>query len=808
MAKAARSDYVVLMDRSDEQKTGLKLMRDEAGALLYRWDLAPPILPEAEIGNFTYGQFRPEQELIWSVNDWSNGALKFYESRGQPGMYAIADKVWAATSNELGLGPLPEVVTFGLLNGAAQLGATTNWTASGVTLTAVTTAPYAGATHFQLASTSTNDYIHQSLENATRWRSNGLLVRAKVRGSAAGGQMRLQIVESGGSSTPTTSGTAVTLTTSYQTISANVTAQADSTGFNIRIQCSDDQGEDRTVYVDMVQAFSTDTSDSTAEGQNDGTARMGVTTQGLHAVTETAIYLFNEASDHWSLRKGFGASITGTVEVFDDRIFVPLGESTAYQYSDAADSTTWNTKGGSGTDDNANYFSKALNVNGNWALAKTLDDDNVHLATDPTASSAWGAAVEVGKDDHLITNVFTMNGTLGVGKEDGFYQYQTLVGNRFQNMYPGAEFAISANNFSRGITYNGMFYTVIAEVGMTRFDGTTWQDISHLLQSPGFDDFGNRVRALGTDGTNLYVLVEDLAAVSITKQCWVYMLKEFQDGSWAVHQISSLTISEANDMAVYKPSTANNQYLFINGEITTSEAVSYRLQLPDRTDTPRLATNKNMSTTGTLITSYMDFGHPNVDKSLDKFSLYSENLSGSRTVKVEYMVDNDTSWTVINSATSTFNGSPSGTMRFDEGVICKRFRIRLTLTGEATNSPVIKGFAVHLSWAPLRLKRWVLTASVEDNMRALQGVPYSLTAARQLIQLGVLRREISPLKIEDIDGESQRCRINGMEEAQVRVRTSEAGVSHYARGITLELIEVFDSAEGWGLSRWDEFEWS
>ena len=309
-------------------------------------------------------------------------------------------------------------------------------------------------------------------------------------------------------------------------------------------------------------------------------------------------------------------------------------------------------------------------------------------------------------------------------------------------MFPSAEFAVSANNFSRGISYNGMFYTVISEIGMVRFDGTTWQDMSELLQSPGFDDFGGRVRAFGTDGTALYVLVEDLTAASITKTGWVYMLREFQD-AWGVYQVASMTISEANDMVVYKPSAASNQYLFINGEITTSEAVSYRLQLPDRTDTPRLATNKNMATQGTLITSYMDFGHPEVDKSLNEFSLFSENLSATNTVKVEYMVDNETSFTAINSSIATFNGSPSGKIRFNEGVTGKRFRLRLTLSGTSTGSPVVKGFAVHMSWSPKRLRRWAITAAIEDNSRALQGVPHALTASKQLTRLSVLRKRLA-----------------------------------------------------------------
>ena len=47
-----------------------------------------------------------------------------------------------------------------------------------------------------------------------------------------------------------------------------------------------------------------------------------------------------------------------------------------------------------------------------------------------------------------------------------------------------------------------------------------------------------------------------------------------------------------------------------------------------------------------------------------------------------------------------------------------------------------------------------------------------------------------------------------MAESQIRVRTSEAGVMQYERGMTIELIEVYEDATGWNEIRWDEFHWS
>ena len=803
MPKAGRSNYVVLMDRSGNSKTGLRPLTDAEGRLQYSWELAPGMTPQLSPEDVSYGQFREDQELVWSVNDWSRGALKFYENPRDPGFYAITDKCWAATPNEVSLGPEPIPQPFSIPNGGAELAATTNFTASGVTLTAVSTAPYAGNYHFQMASTSTNDYISHSLENVARWRGLGCSVTAKVRGSSAGGQVRMQIIESGGSSTPTTSGDAVTLTTSYQSINATVDIQSDSTGIAVRVQCSADGGSDRTVYVDLVQAHVTK---SGTEGQNANHCRMLTTTQGLHCVTATAIYIFDETSDYWQMRKGFDNPITG-LEVFDNRIFVGLGESTAYQYSDVGDSTSWNAHGGSGTQDNANYFTKVLNANGNWALAKTLNDDDVHLATDPTDTAGWGSAIEVGKDDHVIRNVYGLEGTMAVGKDDGFYRYARAEGNQFTNVKPDAEFSADSNNFSRGIMYGGWFYTVQAEIGLMRYNGQSWQDLGHLLQSPGFDDFGTRARAFGTDGRTLYVLIEDLNSASISKKSWLYALKEFQDGSWSVHQVASLLLSDATDIFIFRPAGASNNFIFISGENTSDEAMSYRLQLPDRTDTPRLATNAAVALSGTIITSWWDGGRPAVNKSFDKFTLISENLSGTKTVTVAYMVDNETSFTNISSGGAVFNGSPSGTLRFNEGVTGRRIRLRITLaTDSSTSAPVVKGFGLHISWRPDRLRRWRILAEVADDVRTLQGVRHALPASRMMAQLGILQREANPIQLEDIDGNSYRAHIISMQEAQVQVHLN-GGYPRYNRGVELVLVESL-GLTGWTYQRWNEFTWS
>ena len=806
MPKSGQSEYIVLQDKDAGRKTGIKLITTEDGSLGYSWDFAPAVAPDVEQKDVSYGSFTPDQELVWSQNNWADGGLKFYYEPAFPNKYAIADKVWAMTPHELALGPQPLPITFGMKNGGAEMGDTTDWTDSGCTLTAATTAPYSGIYHFTMTGTSTNDYIGATAiagtdaVDAIRWRSKFMYVTAKVRGSEAGGAMRVQIIEAGGSSTPTTNGTAATLTTSYQLISSGVTIQSDTTSITVRIQCSADGGSDRTVYVDEVQAF---IAASSTEGMNTEGLRMVAMGGNVFAATNRALFQFDETKDYFDLVYAAAADITG-IEVFDNRIFLGLGESTAYVYSDAGDATTWT--GASGSGNKANYFAKTLNVNGNWAMAKTLNDDDVHLTADPTGTPTYGTAIEVGKDDRAITNIYNLEGSLAIGKEDGLYRYSYHYGNRFYNVYEGAGAAVDPNNFSRGLNWNGWFYTVFSEVGMMRYNGQMWQDISPYVQSPGFSEMGSRVRAFATDGKSLFVLIEDLASASITTTMWVYALQERLDGTWASHQVANLTMSDANDMFVFKPSGSSNQFLFINGEYLSSEPASYRLRLPDKTETPRLATNAAVALSGTLITSYWDGNRPQINKAFNKITLVTEGLGTNQTISIAYQVDNDTTWTDIHSTSATVSLSPTATVGFNEGVVGRRIRLRFTFTtNSATASPVLKGFALHTSWRPPRLRRWRIVGAIEDDTRNLQGVRHAMPSGRMLTNLRSLAEEVPPITIEDLDSQSHRCHIVNMSEMQHRVRSSTGGQPRYSRSIALDLVEAVGS--GWNFGRWDEFRW-
>lgn len=806
MPIAGQSAHVVLKDRSGSNETPLRIMRDENGALLYEWRLARALAPDVLPQDVSYGEFRTEQELPWSQNDWSGGGLQHFFDPRQPNRYAFADGVWPATKNELSLGSALREVTFGVRNGGAQKSDITDWVESGIILTRVTTAPHSGEYHFQGINWSTGDFAQVSLVQAEQlasdMQSQTIVVSANVRGTAAAGNIRLQIVDDVGG---TTSGTAVAITTTYQNITVTATVNGSMATLDIRLEMSNDGGADRTIYFDTVNAYFgsaiPNASNTTMKVQNQSAIAE------LLVCTDRSIWKFNETSGYWTLQNVFSAAITG-FDIYDNIIFIGQGESTDYQFSAAGSSTSWSAVSGSSR---ANRFAKTLNVNGNWALAKSLNDDEIFLNTTPTSGATWGSAVEVGKDDHPITQLFQLDGSLGVGKGDGFYVYRSLTGNRFTNDYPAAEFMVDSGNFDRGIMYNGLFYTTLGETGLVVWDGTGWQNIADVISPPGFDDFGSRPRAFGTDGRWLYLLVQDLAADSITKTCWLMMVeRDRRSGDWIVHPYKSVVMSDALDLYVFKPNGETNRHLFINGDIN-NEAMCYRMQLPDQSDTPRLGTNKDLALSGSITTSWMHWNRAAVSKAMGRLRWFSERLTGVQTITTTYEVDDETTFSNINSTSSQFNQQPTDNIEFDEGVIGKRIRFRHTFATDINNdSPVARAFDLETSWRPTRLRQWTFVAALEEGIRGIEMVPLVLEPAKIQTQLDTLEKEVSPLKFTDLDGVERRVHITEMREMQVKAANT-GGSWRYNRGIQVTVMEspiLTATLPLWDQATWDEDYWA
>lgn len=760
MAKAKQTDFVTLRDSADANKLGIKLLRDESGQLAYGWQLLP--------------------EQVWTQNNWWNGGLQFYYEPRLASMYGINDGMWPATQNELSMGPKVEPTPLAVRNGGAERGDTNIWTATGCALASESTASnvHSGRYAFKVSGFDTNDTVLQTVSNPTRFQ--GIAARFSCWARIASGSTctaRLNIVESGGASTPTTNGAAVVLTTTYQRLTVNVTIQADSTGVSVQLEST--SSTTATIFFD--ECSYDDAADSTKQIQNPF-FEIG---SDLGLVTRRGVWRWDESNDYWAIQKFHATDITGH-RVWDDRVFVALGAGTPYQYSDAGDPTTWTES--NAADDEAQFFAVGRTAFANtMGMYKTLDPDSLKTTVDPVNSgTAWGAAIEVGTNDRSITGIYENFGQVYVAKEDGLYAYATLdFASNIQgmtNVSQGLEFTAGDTNFSRGDYHNGWFYTVIGELGFVRYNQSKWELLSDVIASPAFTEFGGKVSAIGSDGQRLYLMIEDRATAATSKEAWLFLLKDHPQG-WELHPLKKILMNKAYGFGAQNNNTSN--FTFVAGDIHT-QFVVYRVWWGQKANTPRHALNNALSVAGAFTTSYLDMGQK---MTMNRLVLISEDLDSNLTVTAAYEVDAETSFTNINSTDATFNTSPAETIAFNPSVSGRRIRLRFTGASNSESAgPVIKGFELHLD----RLKEWRLVGVLTDNAVGLQGIPGGMTSTTMISYLTTLRKSVAqtPLKFEDIDGTTQRVVITDMQEVQFRVSEMRGAQPQFARGLSLTLREA------------------
>ncbi len=150
-----------------------------------------------------------------------------------------------------------------------------------------------------------------------------------------------------------------------------------------------------------------------------------------------------------------------TIEVFDGKMLVGsdnIDGSSNYKYfyitvggNPASTTITVNAvTSSSAAVARAQFFVKARNANGDFAIAKVYSNKVSFLVDPATGSPVWGGEIEVGKSDRNITNAFAANDTLVVGKEDGLFVYDRNV-NQFRDVSPEANLFTGNNNFKKAI---------------------------------------------------------------------------------------------------------------------------------------------------------------------------------------------------------------------------------------------------------------------------------------------------------------------------------------------------------------------
>ena len=254
--KDGSHDLILASDATASPTTSLQLMlaTEQTGPIATkRWSEYRRPISGSTTDRLVQGPVQvfdrdPTFDLIFSQDDWSGGALQPVYRDKEPNKYATSNGMDMRWDNVATLGMKQNgPMDFLLRNGGAELGATTGWTANGVTHTTPTAdSPRTGSYHHKLASIDANDDISQVLIHPEVYRGTSITVYAYAKSSGTA-NMRVQITDSAG----TTNGTGVDMSTSYQLISATRTINSAATSLTILIDCVSETSTPN-VFVDDI----------------------------------------------------------------------------------------------------------------------------------------------------------------------------------------------------------------------------------------------------------------------------------------------------------------------------------------------------------------------------------------------------------------------------------------------------------------------------------------------------------------------------------------------------------------------------
>jgi len=688
-----------------------------------------------------------------------------------------------------------------------------DYTTSNVTLASSSTYVKNGKRGATLTATADGGYIEQSINSPTLFRSIKMFGHSYLRRISGSGNAKIQIIDSAG----TTSGDIVTATSAFTSSIAERTVNGSATSLKVRILLSK-SGD----------VFALDDLSFFPEGGATWTEPQEFSSN-IYAACGRAIYKWDDTNEIFNAVYIDAAYQITDLISFQGTLYAARGTSAVYLKS--TNGTTWaNPDTNSGNGRFATYFERARNASGDFALFKNRTNQ-ISISTDPSDTANWGTEIPCGDSDRDITNLFSANDRLYVGREDGLFQYSRTA-NKFLDLQPEANLFPDDSNFKAAQGRSGAIFAAGGDQSFFRidvgnYDGAyVWSDLSYIFKAPAYRGFGGRVTALTQDRNNLFVaLADDLASessgfsytfpfsfaganLSRTVKLLTVRTQQEEPGAAAEdvpHTVSSFDVSTIDAMGKFKGT--DKMSLFVLGNLLNDDSSdgnnnleprAFRIRMPIRNENPALNSVSEHRLSGNFYTPYINFNYPDINKSGIKLTLTGTNLSSNKTVTVSYKVDDDSDndaigWNtwgsdgIFSSTGQTIAGSHSTALiNFDR----IRFRLQFA-TDEMSTSPRINALVFHAAWNPIDYRRWTAVIKMSDR-RTMQ--------LRRVRSSGVLNTDVSTLetlrkepfvKLQDPDGSSHFVNLKYSDAmTSSRVYATRGVAPDQTRLITLEMTEV------------------
>ena len=840
MATAPYSSDIVLSNTDGStNKIGLKLYPD-TGNVPGGWKVEhlSPAPPRIGTDSANYQQQSPDVGLVLDQDTWHRGFGASFisrfgtatESNRARARYGYTENVLPMFRGELVLGYLTDETDILISNGRFEKLDNnseydmSDWETgkSNVTLTSTSTYVNTGDRGAQLASTGAGSYIEQTitwnatfnkeLDGSTESRKK-VFAHCYLRRISGSGNAKIQIIDS----SSTSSSSAITATSAFTFASAEHTVAADATSLKVRILLSADEA---VWALDDVAVF--------PEGGASWTQPQEFE-DNIYVACSRGIYKWDDTNEKWNVVYIDPTYDITDLESFGGDLYAGRGSSDNYIYS--ADGATWTDCGtsGSGNGRYAQFFSKGRNASGDLALFKTRAN-KVAVATSANDSANFGTEITCGDTDRSITNLFSANDLVYVGREDGLFQYDRGT-NKFLDLQPEANLFPDDSNFKSAMGRSGSIFAAggdqaFFKITFGSYSGSyVFEDLSYLFKAPAYRGFGGRVTAMTQDRNNLFVaLADDLesessgfpytfpfsfAGANISKSVKLLAVRTQQEEPGTTpedvaHTIASFTVSSIDSMGKFKGSERMSLFVLgnnVNDDSSDSnnnkEPRAFRLRMPIRNENPSLNSITEHPLSGNFYTPYINFNYPDVNKAAVKLTVNGLNLDSNKYVTVYYKTDDTTDddttgWTTwgsdgkFTSSGQTVNAAISTLTSFD------RIRFKITFTTNDTGvSPRINALVFHAAWNPIDYRKWTAVVKISDRRSLLlRRVRSTSVKTTDMTTLNNLREQPFVL-LQDPDGTSYYVNLRYTDSMiSSRVYSTRSVAPDQSRLLTMEMTEV------------------
>ncbi len=462
------------------------------------------------------------------------------------------------------------------------------------------------------------------------------------------------------------------------------------------------------------------TTASTVQGGDpalDTIETMAVFNGKVYMGTSAALYQWDNGNSEWDktpATSGTNPSSVTDIEVFTvsgvDYLYVARGVSTAYEELDTSDNWVTNTIGGN--DKFAQYFKRVGDT-----FWKNETTTAIASSTNPRDGGSWSSTTTIGSVATVITDLLNHKNNLYVSKEDGWFDEND---NSPVSLIPELSSLKNTGSGKRPLSWKGKAYAPFGQQAVYEYDdgNADYQTVSLGEFAQGIKEYGGQCLGMVADEAYIYAFFKNTDDTVIEVVAGRYETVEGET-RWAWHPIARKT-GTALKAALIETTQTQTKLWFV---LTVSGTdTPYYITLPDKYADVENATNYLFLTGGTFITGFYDFGFPADLKSFASVTLFTKRLTANLTIKVEYKIDNDTSWTTL--ATWDANASPVETNYFPTGAPKqgRRIRFQFTLvTNSTASSPELVTFLVRGTVAfPVR-RDYVLPIVIAEGQLNRQG---------------------------------------------------------------------------------------